>query len=79
MGDQESGAVLVRDEHVGRRPDDRPDGPEVALLPALRAILHQGGLTCGSRIAPWASGSCSTRVARWPGSGPSSTGSSRAR
>ena len=40
MGDQESGAVLVRDEHVGR-PDDRPDGPEVALLPALRAILHR--------------------------------------
>ena len=42
MGDQESGAVLVRpDEHVGRRPNDRPDDPEAALLPALRAILHR--------------------------------------
>ena len=42
MGDQESGAVLVvRDEHVGRRPDDRPDDPAAALLPALRAILHR--------------------------------------
>jgi len=41
VGDQESGAVLVRNEHVGRRPDDRPDDPERALLPALRAILHR--------------------------------------
>lgn len=41
MGDQESGAVLVRGEHVGRWPDDRPDGPEVPLLPALWAILHR--------------------------------------